>query len=70
MKNFIFALIFICLPLFLSGQEIVEKIEIEGNDHVTRDTMLYYLSSREGDYYNEELLRRDFKILWSTGFFF
>ncbi len=69
MKNFIFALIFICLPLFLSGQEIVEKIEIEGNDHVTRDTMLYYLSSREGDYYNEELLRRDFKILWSTGFF-
>jgi len=69
MKNFIFALIIVCLPLFLSGQEIVEKIEIEGNDHVTRDTILYYLSSREGDYYSEELLRRDFKILWSTGFF-
>ncbi len=56
-------------PAFLSAQEIVEKIEIIGNERVTRETILYYLSSREGDYYNQELLQRDFKVLWSTGFF-
>jgi outer membrane protein insertion porin family len=57
------------LPLFLFGQETVEKIEVVGNDRVSRDTVLYYLSSKEGDYYNEEQLKRDFRVLWSTGFF-
>jgi outer membrane protein insertion porin family len=69
MRRVIYALIFLCLPLFLSGQEMVERIEIEGNDRVTRETILYYLSSQEGDYFSLELLQRDFKVLWSTGFF-
>lgn len=71
MRNVAAILLFIVflLPVFLSAQEIIEKIEIIGNERVTRDTILYYLSSREGDYYNPELLQRDFKILWSTGFF-
>lgn len=53
----------------LWAQERVEKIEIIGNERVTRETILYYLQSREGDYYNEDLLRKDFRVLWSTGFF-
>ncbi len=57
------------LPLSAFAQETVEKIEIVGNDRVTKETILYYLSAREGDYFNEELLKRDFRILWSTGFF-
>lgn len=69
MKKIILAIIFIFMPLSLLSQELVEKIEIEGNERVTRETILYYLSSREGDYYNKELLRQDFKVLWSTGFF-
>lgn len=69
MKNVVRLLLFICLPLLLFGQETVKKIEIVGNDHVTRETVLYYLSSREGDPYSEELLKRDFKVLWETGFF-
>jgi len=69
MKKLIFLLIFLCLPLFLPAQEIVEKIEIEGNERVTNETILYYLSSREGDYFNKELLKRDFMVLWATGFF-
>jgi len=69
MKKFVLSLIFFSLTLFLSGQEIVEKIEIVGNDRVTRDTILYYLSSKEGDYFNSNLLRNDFRILWDTGFF-
>jgi len=58
-----------CLTLLLFGQEVIEKIEIIGNDKVTRETVLYYLSSKEGDLYDEDSLRRDFRVLWSTGFF-
>ncbi|MDI6845746.1 MAG: outer membrane protein assembly factor BamA [Candidatus Saccharicenans sp.] len=53
----------------LAAQEIIERIEVYGNDRISRETIIYYLSSREGDYYNEALLKRDFKVLWSTGFF-
>jgi outer membrane protein insertion porin family len=69
MKRLIFVLIFSFLPLFVFGQDMVERIEIVGNDRVTRETIMYYLSSREGEYFNENLLKRDFKVLWSTGFF-
>ncbi len=69
MKKILLGFVILCLVPFLFGQEMVEKIEIVGNERVTRETVLYYLSSREGDYYSEELLRRDFRILWSTGFF-
>jgi outer membrane protein insertion porin family len=69
MKKFVWLLVPLFLPIFLAGQERVEKIEIIGNERVTRETILYYLSSREGDYFNEETLRRDFRVLWSTGFF-
>lgn len=69
MRKFILVMILLCVPFFLFGQEVLEKIEIIGNEKVTRETILYYLASREGDYFNRDLLRRDFRILWSTGFF-
>jgi outer membrane protein insertion porin family len=69
MKRLVFILIFACLTLNLMGQDVIQRIEIIGNDRVTKETIMYYLSSREGEYYNEDLLKRDFKILWSTGFF-
>ena len=59
----------VALPVFLAAQEIVEKIEIVGNDRVTTETVLYYLSVREGDFYSADQFRRDFRVLWSTGFF-
>ncbi len=57
------------LPLTLFGQTVVEKIEISGNQRVTKETIQYYLSSRVGDFYSPEILRKDFKVLWATGFF-
>lgn len=69
MRKFISIIIFLTIPLSLFGQDVVEKIEIVGNERVTLETILYYLSSREGDYYSEDLLKRDFQVLWSTGFF-
>jgi len=69
MKRFWLVLCFLLLPLGLLAQEVIEKIEIYGNERVTRETILYYLSSREGGYYSEEALRKDFRVLWGTGFF-
>lgn len=69
MKKLVWLLVPLFLPIFLAGQDRVEKIEIIGNERVTRETILYYLSSREGDYYSDEMLRKDFRVLWSTGFF-
>jgi len=69
MKKFVLALLLILLPGFLAAQELLEKIEIVGNDRVTPETILYYLTVREGDYYVTDQFRRDFRVLWSTGFF-
>ena len=71
MKKFVLLLFLgiVALPVFLAAQEIVEKIEIAGNDRVTTETVLYYLSVREGDFYSADQFRRDFRVLWSTGFF-
>jgi outer membrane protein insertion porin family len=57
------------LPALLRSQETVEKIEVLGNVKVSRETILYYLTVKEGDPYDESSLRRDFRVLWSTGFF-
>jgi len=69
MKKITFVIILMCVPLFMFGQEIVEQIIIAGNDRVTDETIIYYLSSREGESFNRDLLKRDFRVLWATGFF-
>jgi outer membrane protein insertion porin family len=69
MKKVALLLIFSCFPLLLMAQESIEKIEIVGNDRVARETIIYYLSSREGNPFSEEMLRRDFKTLWALGYF-
>lgn len=56
-------------PLVLSAQSLIDRVDVVGNERVTRETILYYLSLKEGDYFNADVLRRDFRVLWSTGFF-
>jgi len=69
MKRAVFLALALLTPLFGLAQELIERIDIVGNDRVTRDTIMYYLSAREGDYYDLETLKKDFRVLWSTGFF-
>ena len=69
MKKIAVVFLALLLPGILFAQDVVEKIEVVGNDRVTRETILYYISSREGDFFNEDQVRRDFRVLWSTGFF-
>ncbi len=69
MKKLALALLAALIPLSAWGQEMIERIDIIGNDRVTKETIMYYLASREGDYFNADLLRKDFRVLWATGFF-
>ncbi len=64
----------IFLILWISGivgfsSELIEKIEIIGNKRVSKDTVLFYMKSREGNIFERETVYSDFKNLWSTGFF-
>lgn len=69
MKKLLITLFFIFLSLSAFSSEIIEKIDVIGNKRIGRDTILFYMKSREGDEFNEELIYSDFKTLWSTGFF-
>jgi outer membrane protein insertion porin family len=69
MKKLFWLVLILGLPVLAAAQERVEKIEVSGNERVTRETILYYLSTREGDFYSEEVVKKDLRVLWSTGFF-
>jgi len=68
-KKAILSAIFLFFPLILFSQDIIEKIEILGNTRVPQETIRYYLFMREGSTFNRDVLRKDFRVLWSTGFF-
>ncbi|HLP62765.1 MAG TPA: outer membrane protein assembly factor BamA [Candidatus Deferrimicrobium sp.] len=56
------------INFFLMGESI-EKITVEGNKKVSKDTILFYMKSAENGLYSSSMLREDFKALWNTGFF-
>ncbi len=49
--------------------DTIERIQIEGNRKVSRETIQFYMKSREGGIYDPQKLKDDFKALWETGFF-
>ncbi len=69
MKKAVLIAMMVLLPLVVYGQEVIEKIELVGNELVTEDTVLYYLTFKEGDYFNKDSLQDGFKVLWATGYF-
>jgi len=69
MKKVLTASVLILLLGLALYPEIIEKIEIEGNKKVSRDTVLFYMKSREKGLYSSTILKDDFNSLWKTGFF-
>jgi outer membrane protein insertion porin family len=69
MKKMLIVFILIILFSLTSSSETIEKIVVEGNKKVSRDTVLFYMKSREKGMYSASVLREDFKSLWKTGFF-
>jgi outer membrane protein insertion porin family len=69
MKKLLFSgLILFIFSLFLSSA-IIEKIVLEGNKKVSKDTILFYMKSTENGDFSQDKLKQDFKTLWNTGFF-
>jgi len=69
MKKMVIVFILFMLFSLTSNSETIEKIVVEGNKKVSRDTILFYLKSRENGMYSASVLREDFQSLWKTGFF-
>jgi len=59
----------IYLPLALIGQDIIEKIEIQGNQRIPNETVLYYFGLRSGYTYDSGAAEQGLEALWETGFF-
>ena len=49
--------------------EAIEAIEFRGARRVPQDTLKALISSKAGDIFSEETMRRDFMALWNTGRF-
>ena len=47
---------------------IVERVDVRGNQYLPKDTILYYVSTKAGSVYDEEVIRADFRRLWDAGF--
>jgi outer membrane protein insertion porin family len=69
MKKMVIVFILFILFSLTTSPETIEKIIVEGNKKVSRDTVLFYLKSRENGIYSASVLRDDFQSLWKTGFF-
>jgi outer membrane protein insertion porin family len=80
--NFFKPVATVCLFLFtaqtLAAQQprensqtkyIIERIELIGNRRIESDTLRARISTRSGDPYNVEAVRRDVQALWNTQFF-
>ena len=50
-------------------EDLVENIEIRGTRRVPQDTVKFNIVSQKNAKFDPNILRRDFKALWATGFF-
>jgi outer membrane protein insertion porin family len=47
---------------------VIERVEISGNQYLQRETLLFYVSTKPGERYDERRLKDDFRRLYDTGF--
>ena len=47
---------------------IVERVDVNGNQYLQKETLLFYVSTKPGERYDERRLKDDFRRLWDTGF--
>lgn len=67
--NFAFLLISLLSPaLLLAQSEVIERIQIRGNEAVDEATYLFHVQSKVGEPYDRETALADFQRLWNTGF--
>lgn len=47
---------------------VVEQVSVTGNQFLRDETLLFYVSTKPGERYDEKRLKEDFRRLWDTGF--
>jgi outer membrane protein insertion porin family len=47
---------------------LVERVEILNNQFLQKETLLFYVSTKPGDRFDDRRVRDDFRRLWDTGF--
>jgi outer membrane protein insertion porin family len=47
---------------------VVESVSIQGNQFLDPATLIFYVSTKAGERYDERRLKDDFRRLWDTGF--
>ena len=47
---------------------IVERVDVSGNQYLQKETLLFYVSTKAGERFDERRLKDDFRRLWDTGF--
>ena len=47
---------------------LVEQVTIVNNQFIQKETLLFYVSTKPGERYDERRLKDDFRRLWNTGF--
>jgi outer membrane protein insertion porin family len=56
-------------PKVQPGGQVIEAIEFRGARRLPQDTLRVLISTKKGDIYNEDDVRRDFMALWNSGHF-
>jgi outer membrane protein insertion porin family len=49
-------------------EALVERVDIQNNQYLQREILLFYVSTKAGDRFDEQRLKDDFRRLWETGF--
>lgn len=51
------------------GEALVEEVVFRGTRRIPRDSLSARIFTKRGDLYDPQTLRRDFMVLWNTGYF-
>ena len=52
----------------VADMPLVEKVDVQGAQFLQKETLLFYVSMKPGERYDERRLKDDFRRLWDTGF--
>lgn len=70
-RSILFIFLIFC-TIFCSAQEklnVIKRIQVQGNKHVKKRTILSKVTSKKGDYYSEAVLQEDIRNIYKLGLF-
>jgi outer membrane protein assembly factor BamA len=62
-------ILLVTLPFCVLGQGLIEEIQVQGNERIPRETVLYYFGLYPGYSYDATAVQRGVEALWNSSFF-